>query len=157
MFWFTPLPPLLYEIINCALFTGSTMWLVICIRYLASAYVKLRKIPEGALIPVMTQWEALNELYKLRVAIGLTIFLCGESPRMGYLWVVRYLQNTGHDVAWLSQGWWIFVPVIASTISVIGCACSVRAIIPEAWGRHAYVGTLALVICAVVATQVIRL
>lgn len=156
MLWFTPLPPILYEIINCALFAGATTWLVICLRYLATAYRQLRRIRQGEFAPRLSRLEAFVSLHNYRVAIGLMIFLCGESPRMGYLWLVRYLGNTGHDVAWLSQGAWILVPVFSSTLSIVGCACSVRAIIPRVWGRYAYFGTLLIVLGAVVATQVFR-
>jgi hypothetical protein len=156
MLWFTPLPPLLYEVINCALFAGATSWLIICIRYLVTAYCQLRRIRPGEYAPRLSRSEAFAALHNYRVAIGLMIFLFGESPRMGYLWLVRYLGNTGHDVAWLSQGGWIFVPVLASALSIVGCACSVRAIIPRVWGRYGYCGTLLIVIAAVVATQIFR-
>lgn len=157
MMYFTPLPPVLYEIINCALFTSATVVLILCGRYLLTAYFQMRKSAGvGVSVPSLSRFEAFYELRKLRLAVGLTVFMLGESPRMGYLWLSRYMQNTGHDIAWLSQGFWILVPIIGSATAVCGLACLARAIVPAVWGRFGYFGTLMIATAAVVATQIIR-
>lgn len=148
MMYLTPLPPELYEVLNCALATSDFVTLGICIRYLMTAYFQFRK--------ALTPWQSLRAMRTLRLSIGFTVFLIGETPRMGYLWFVRYLANTGHDATWLSKGWWIFLPVAASAVAVFGMACVVRALIPEVWGRYGYVGTIAISVVAVIGTQLFR-
>lgn len=150
MLYFTPLPPELYEVLNCAIFAGSSVLLILCIRYLAAAYAGFRRAG------FMSRWECFVALRTLKLAVGLTVLLSGVVPRMGYLWLSRYLANTGYNVEWMSHGWMIYIPIIGSALDVLGCACTARAIIPEVWGRFGYFGTLAVAAGAVVLTQVLR-
>lgn len=145
---FVSLPPRMYEIINCSIATTSFVALVICLRYL---YIEYRRLRGGARFV-----DAVTALLELRLAVGLTVFLCGEFPRMTWVWLARWLANTGHMTAWMSTKPWVFVPVIASALSVLGMACVVRALTPRVWGAHGYTLAIGSALAAVAITQVFR-
>jgi hypothetical protein len=141
MILYKALPPELYEILNCAIAITSLIAWMICLRYLLSEYLKERN---------------LLGILRLRLAIAMTVFLTGEWPRMAWLWIARYWGNTGRHIDWMGDVPWVFIPAIASTISVLGLACIVRAITPEAWGKWGYVVVLGTATLTVLLTQVFR-
>lgn len=132
------LPPRLYEIINCGIATTCTVALAICVRYLA------------------TEYRNIQGLLRLKLAVGFTVFLIGESIRMGWVWLARYLANTAHDPSWMGHAPAVFLPIAASIVSIIGMACVIRALAPQAWGRVGYAVALASAALAIVATQFAR-
>lgn len=156
MYYLAGLPPELYEIINAALGAVSWVALAICVRYLATAYVHLRNVPTGLPEPPLSRLEAFYELRKLRLAIGLTVFLTGEAPRMTWLWWARYAANTGHDASWMAEWPYVTIPILASAQSVFGMGCVVRALTPLAWGRWGYVLAIGAAAWAVAVTQIVR-
>ena len=132
------LPPLLYEVINCAIASTSAVALVICLRYLA------------------TEYRNIQGLLRLRLAVAFTVFLFGETTRMSWVWLVRYLANTGHDTYWMGSLPWTVIPVAGSLVSIFGMACVVRALTPAAWGKWGYVMSLGAAVVAISLTQLIR-
>lgn len=153
MIWYTPLSPELYETLNCGLMVSDIITLVICVRYLMTAYTHFVD-PYGT--SRMGRWEAFKALRQLRLGVGMTVFLFGETPRMTYLWLVRYLTNTGNDASWMSQGVWVYIPIVSSTIAVFGMACIARALVPLVWGRFSYLAPISITVLAIVATRLIR-
>lgn len=144
----TALPPRLYEILNSAIAATAFVALVICIRYLFIAYLQLRL----ALSPL----EALRELRKFRLAIGFTILLSGEMPRMTWVWLARYLENTGRPMQWMGHAPWVLIAIVTSGVTVLGMACVVRALVPEVWGKFGYWVAIGSAVIAVVLTQIFR-
>lgn len=138
MILYTALPPELYEILNCAIATTSAIALVICVRYLA------------------TEYQNIKGLLRLKLAIGFTVFLCGETARMTWVWLARYIANTHHDPAWMGAIPWLLIPIIGSAVSVFGMACIVKTLTPEAWGKWGYVGAIGAAAFAVAVTQIVR-
>lgn len=132
------LPPELYEILNCAIATISFVAWLICARYL------------------YTEYNSIRGLLRLKLAFGFTVFLTGETIRMVWVWLARFLTNTNHDASWMGSVQWVWVPVIGSLTTIAGLACIVRALIPEAWGRWGYAGSLGAVILALLATRLFR-
>lgn len=132
------LPSELYEILNCAIATTCAMALVICLRYLVVEFVHTRT------------------LFRYKLALGFTVFLFGEAPRMTWVWLARFLSNTHHDSAWMGELPWVLVPIVGSAVSVAGMALIIRALAPEVWGRWGYLGALGLATAAVIGTQIFR-
>lgn len=154
MILFHTLPPLLYEVLNCAIASTCFVALVIVVRYIATAYFHFRH--EGLLPRPLSRWESFRALRTLKLAIGFLIFLSGEVPRMSWVWLARFLANTDRPSTWMGETPWVFVPVVASTLSVLGMACIVRALAPEAWGRFGYWMSLGTAAVTVIGTQIFR-
>lgn len=132
------LPNDLYEILNCAIAATAAVALTICLRYLA------------------TEFHNIRGLMRLRLALGLTVFLFGETSRMTWVWLARYLANVHGDPAWMGRTPWVLVPIAGSALCVLGLAWLVRALSPAAWGRWGYVVALSAAALAVVGTQLVR-
>lgn len=150
MILFDALPPRLYEIISCSIAATSLVALVICVRYLFTEYRFVLNSFSG-------DWrQAFTAMWQFRLALGFTVFLFGESPRMTWVWLARYLTNIGVSQAWMGTLPWLLVPIVASAVSVIGILCIVRALVPRAWGRFGYIGSILTALAAVTATQIFR-
>lgn len=147
---FHALPPLLYEVLNCATATIYYVALIITLRYMTTGYLHFR------LVGNLSRWDAFKTLRTLKFALGFLIFLLGECPSVTWVWLARFLANTGRNAVWMGQVPWVFVPVAGSAISVFGMACIVRALVPEVWGRFGYWVSLGTATAAVVVTQVFR-
>lgn len=147
---FHALPPLLYEVLNCAIASTCVVALVIVLRYMTAAYFQFRRAG------ILSRWESFTALRTLRLALGFMIFLTGETPRMTWVWLARYLANTDRDAAWMGTTPWVFVPIVGSVLSVLGMACIVRALVPVVWGRFGYWISLGTASAAVIGTQVFR-
>lgn len=141
MFLYTALPSELYEVLNCAIAAISFVAWCICLRYLTTQYLAVRSI---------------SGLLRLKLAIGLTVLLTGEWPRMAWVWLARYINNTAGEPGWMGTIPWVFIPIVSSAASVAGLACIVRAITPEAWGRWGYIVALTTAALAVIVSQVFR-
>lgn len=149
MNFYDGLPPELYEIINCGLATAAFIVWIETAFYLLT---RLRSfMAEGD-----TLLQVIISLMTLRLALGTFVFLSGEWPRMTWLWVARYIKNTGHDPSWMAGAPWVYIPIVASTIAIIGLACFARAIVPQSWGRIGYWFTLLTPVVVIILTQVIR-
>lgn len=138
MILYTALPGELYEILNCAIAATSIVALVICMRYLA------------------TEYHNIIGLLRLKLAIGFTVFLWGETARMTWVWLARYIANTHHDPSWMGTTPWVLIPIIGSAVSVLGMACIVKTLTPNAWGKWGYVGAIGAAALAVAVTQIVR-
>lgn len=150
MVLFEALPPRLYEIINCAIASTSLMALIICVRYLVSEYLWFKHKVQ------MTSRDALAEVIQYRVAIGFTVLMSGEFPRMTWVWLARYLMNTDQDAVWMGTFPWVMLPVVASMVSIIGMACILRGLTPRVWGRWGYCGCLLAPVIPIALTQFFR-
>jgi hypothetical protein len=146
------IPPVLFELINCGLSAAAGIALLICLRYLAIMHwIEWQRADVGF-------FRAIYNLSSYRLAVGFTIFLIGEWPRVTWLWWARYTIN--HDVmdaSFMGQMPWAMLPVVFGVVSIIGKACIIRALIPMAWGQYAYVAVCGGALAVVIASQFIRL
>lgn len=134
----TALPGHLYEILNCAISAICFVALTICIRYL------------------IIEYRETGQFLRLRLAVGLTVFFSGESPRTAWVWYARFQTNTGHNANWMGDWPYVLIPIAGSLLAVIGMACIVRALTPAAWGPRGYLAALGFALCCVIATQLLR-
>lgn len=147
---YTALPPELFEIIDCTIAVTAFIAWILCVRYLATQVVRAHKDKDKSIAYVF------RAVVKLRLAVAMLVCLTGEWPRVTWLWLARYLTNTGEDAAWMATVPWVFVPIVFSAISAVGFACVVRAITPEAWGRYGNTISLGIAAVVVLLTQYFR-
>lgn len=132
------LPSELYEVLNCAIATTCAVALAICVRYLVIEFVQTRA------------------LFRYKLAIGFTVFLLGETPRMTWVWLARFLANTHRDPSWMGTMPWLLIPIVGSAMCVAGMACIIKTLTPDVWGKWGYAGAVGLAAAAVILTQVFR-
>jgi hypothetical protein len=132
------LPPELYEVINAGLAACDFVAWVICLRYL------------------LTEYLAGQHLRTYKLAIGFTVFLTGEWPRMTWAWLARDLTNSGHDPTWMGTLPWVFVPVGFSLICILGMSCIVKSLVPYVWGRWGYALSFGAAVLAIAASVLLR-
>lgn len=130
-----PFPPVLFELINCLLWTFSAAVLVIVGRYfLAHAWTFWRnRWHEG----VMEAWRTRD-----RMASALLVTVIGEVGIRFWSWVSRYLTNTHHDITWMASARWGVIPVLFCIVEAWGWCCVARVLAPDAWGRWGWPATL---------------
>lgn len=121
-----PLSPLFYEFGNSLISSLAVCLTIIFARFFAT------EVMQHGLV-------ATYRRARVKFALGVCAMVGGEGGFRMWTWWGRYCANNDIECAWMLRRAWPFVPAISMAVQLVGMLCMIRMLVPEVWGRYAWV------------------
>lgn len=146
------IPPVLFEALNCLLWTTGFFLEIIFIWYFALNFRQIAANPWALLNPTRA-WNVFAALrMRDQAVIGMTVMTFGEIVTRWWTWYARYTADAGGETHWAYHLPWVAVPIVGAAIEVVGRCCLIRVFAPDDWGNKAWMICVAISVGVTVAT-----